>query len=422
MSKSQVDTIIVGAGYAGLSASYYLKQLGVEHLVFERGKVGESWRSQRWESFKLNTPNKINSLPGNHYPGNDPGAFYSVSELIPFLENYITTYDLPVFENSTVLSVEKPGGSGVFEVEVSQNGLTNHYTCGQVIVASGNLSEKNTPALSENISSAIMQLHTSEYRNPSQLKEGAVLVVGSGQSGCQIAEDLVAGGRKVYLSTSMVPRAPRRYRGKDIYDWLVDMKFFESRKEDISDPVMLLMKAPQFTGTGDGTKTISLQALAAKGVSILGKLERAEGNALFFQPNAVKHIKFADGFSKNVKDMIDGYIMKNQISATLPEVDVEDLPDMDASCASLSTWLNVEENNINTIIWTTGFGTNLDYIKLPVLDDQKNPKGKEGVSDFGGLYFIGWPWQRTRKSALLYGIKDDAEFISQKVFQYSKQS
>lgn len=303
INTTPLDVIIVGAGHAGLSASYYLKQLGLDHLVFERGRIGESWSSQRWDNFTLNTANKLNELPGSAYWGNDPDGFSSASSFVQSLEHYASTNQLPVVENTRVLSVEKSDVSDCFEVTVLQSDRIDQYACRQVILASGAMNEKKIPAFANAISPAIRQLHTSEYRHAAQLPDGAVLVVGSAQSGCQIAEDLADAGRTVYLSTSRVARIPRRYRGKDIMDWLTTLGFFDMRAEDVPDPAMLHLKTPQLTGNDGGQRSISLQSLARKGITILGKLENANGQTVSVHPNAPMHVAFADDFSRQVKGM-----------------------------------------------------------------------------------------------------------------------
>jgi putative flavoprotein involved in K+ transport len=217
----------------------------------------------------------------------------------------------------------------------------------------------------------------------------------------------------------MVARVPRRYRGKDIMMWLFETKFFDMRKEDIPDPAMLKMKAPQLTGVGR-TKTISLQSLAKKGATILGKLENAQDDNFFFQPNASMHVKFADTFSGKVKNMIDEYITKNQLNEPAHELDKEDMNDDEAICASDITSLNCKEKNISTMIWSTGFGADFSYIKLPVFDEEGNPKHYNGVSELEGLYFLGLQFLRARKSGLIYGAKEDAKFIAEKVYENSR--
>lgn len=418
MKNSILDVIIVGAGPAGLNASYWLKKKGLDHIVFERGKIGESWRSQRWHTFMLNSSNRLNALPDLHYFRDAPEGFCSSAQFVASLEDYAATFQLPIAENTPIHSIEKLEESGLFKVVVSQNDHIHTYYSGQVIIASGAQNEVKMPAFAKHISSGITQLHASEYRHADQLPEGNVLVTGSAQSGCQIAEDLMDAGRKVFLSTGMIARMPRRYHGKDIMDWLLEMKFFDVRPEEVADPKMLLMKAPQLTGVDGGRRTISLQALAKRGAIILGRMENAGENRLFFQPNAAMHVKFADDFSKKVKGMIDEFIMKNQLPNIPNEVDDADVPDENTSCATSITSLDVLEHDIKSIIWATGFSNNLSYIKLPILDEEGHPQHKEGISDIQGLYFLGFPWLRTRKSVLLCGIRDDAEFISEKVYNY----
>lgn len=417
MENTIYDVIVVGGGIAGLSASYHLKKYGLNHIVFERGKIGESWRSQRWDSFKLNSINKLNVLTGLVYRGNDENGFDGAGDYISSFEEYVSTFGLPVSEHSKVISIEKP--SDVFNVTVSKDGERRNYSARQVIIASGHASEISIPLFAKNIAADIKQFHASEYRNPEQLPEGAVLVVGSAQSGVQVSEDLADAGRKVFLSTSMVARVPRWYRGRDIMEWLIDLKFFEMRAEDIEDPKMLKMRPPQITGIGGSRYTISLQSLAKKGVTIVGKTENAEGQNVFFQQNAAMHVKFADQFSKKVKEMIDGFILKTQFNAESAEPDEGDRPDENASCASSLTSLNLNENNIRSIIWTTGFSGDFSYIKLPVFDNEGNLKQKDGMTVVPGLYFLGYPWLRGRKSVLIFGIKDDAQFVADRVYEQS---
>ena len=323
-----LDVIVVGAGHAGLCASYYLKNYGLEHLVFEREKIGESWRSQRWDSFRLNTLNRLNHLPEHADPALKPEEFATAKDLTASMENLVTKFRLPVKENSKVISIIKDDRSDQFSVSVSRDGQILEYQSRQVIIASGTMTETKIPKLAKSIPSYIKQYHTSEYKNSNQLPEGAVLVVGSAQSGIQIAEDLVDAGRKVFLATSKVARLPRRYRGKDIIDWMIQAKFFEMLKEDVQDP--------------------------------------------------------------------------------------DDLPDTNS--ASSITKLNFKENNISTIIWSIGFNYNFSYLNLPIFDEKGYPRYGDGVSpDIEGLYFIGFPWQQSRRSSILFGIKMDAEVICGRV-------
>src|SRR5688572_11589066 len=327
MKETVYDVIIVGAGYSGLCASYHLKKYGLNHVIFERGKIGESWRSQRWDSFHFNSTNKLNILPGEKEPG-DPDRFGMVPQFVSSLEQYVAKHQLPVAENSKVICIEKAGG--FFQVTVvSNNSIQKHFSK-QVLIASGAANEIRIPSIAKNISKDVKQLHTSEYKNANQIPPGAVLVVGGAQSGIQITEDLLHAGKKVFLSTSKVARIPRWYRGKDIFYWIMDAKFYDVKAEDIEDPDLLNLKPPHVSGTGTGKHSLSLQSLAKQGAVILGKLDGANESDVFFQPNAAQHVKFADEFSQRIKKMIDDHINENNLSAPLPHYDEADIPDADA--------------------------------------------------------------------------------------------
>ena len=419
MNASTLDVIVIGAGHAGLSISYHLKKLHLNHVVFEKDRIGYTWRNERWNSFKLNTPNKINLLPGQENVFSDPEGFCSASDFISFLEGYSRTFQLPVIENCKVLSVESIPDSKDFSVYVSQNDSERNYRSKQIVVASGAQNIKNIPSFAKNISHEILQLHTSEYRNASLLPDGAVLIVGSAQSGIQIAEDLINMGRKVFISTSQVSRVPRRYRGKDITDWLILTGFFDVRTIDVTDPQMITMKQPQVSTFGIRGHTISLQSLARNGAIILGKTEFADATTVFLQPDSESHIRYADESSKKVKEMINEYIQKSQLNSPQPEEDPADKPDETTASASTITTLNLIENKITSIIWTTGFTGDFSYLKLPVFNGNGIPKHHGGISDIEGLYFLGLPWLRKRKSGIILGIREDSEFLAETILAYS---
>ena len=414
MNGSILEVIIVGAGHAGLSASYYLKHLGLEHVVFERGKIGESWRSQRWDSFTMNTSNRLNVLPGFVYKGKKPDAFSSATEFVKSLEDYVSSFQLPVSENSTVLSIEKLAPNPYFTIRVSQdNEAVRTYNCWQVIIASGSMIIPNIPDFAKQISPSITQLHSSKYHNPGELPDGAILITGSAQSGCQLAEELLDAGRKVFLSTSKVPRIPRRYRGRDIMDWLIDTKFIER------DSKALLTGGcntePLLTGAGGLGHTLSLQSLIQKGVILLGRTENAMGDEVFFDNNVMDHIVFADEFSGKVKKSIDDFIQRTQVRVEEVTLDDADSP-YDSSILVSPSSVNLKDQDINTIVWATGFCGKYDYIKLPVLDPAGQPIHRQGVSPVDGLYFVDCSWQRNYKSNFVFGVKDDAGFVSNKVY------
>lgn len=415
MANSDLEVVVIGAGHAGLSISYHLKRLKMVHLVFEKGQIGNSWRTQRWDSFRLNTANNINLLPGQDQELSDPEGFSSASEYAGILARYSGTFQLPVSENSEVLSVEKLNDSNLFSLIVNEKGTINRFRSKQVVVASGGQNKKLIPVFSEYIMDGIIQIHASEFRNASMLPAGSVLVVGSAQSGLQIAEDLADNGRKVFISTSKVGRIPRRYRGKDIVDWLNLTGFMDIQTKEITDPLIFSTRQPQVSGTGLRGHTVSLQSLEKKGAVILGKIRSAGKFDVILEPDAAMNILFADNFSKKVKRMIDDFIDKNRMDSTPPEIDIDDIPDESASCASSVTSLNLIEKDIKTIIWSTGFCGDFSYLKFPVLDSTGGIKHICGVSDIEGLFFLGLPWLRKRKSGIILGIREDSEYIFEKI-------
>jgi putative flavoprotein involved in K+ transport len=420
MNDPVIDAVIVGAGHSGLAISHLLKKNGRNHVVLERGKIGESWLSQRWDTFKLNTANKLNLLPDEDLNELDPDGFCSAKKFVELLRSYAQTFDLPVSENCRVVSVERNQSTGLFSVHFEKNGIPEVLLCKAVIIASGGQNEKKIPSCAAAISTDVVQLHAAEYRNASQLPEGSVLVVGSAQSGVQVAEDMVEAGRKVFLCTSKVGRIPRRYRGKDMVDWLDETGFYNVRTEQ-AEPQVIQMKVPQVSGVGKQGHTVSLQSLAQRGAVILGKIERAEDNLIYLQPNAAEHVRFGDEFSEKVKSMIDGYIEKSGQHAPPPEFDAADVSDRSAACASTLSTLDLKQNHITSLIWTTGFGSDLSYLNLPVLNVDGSLKHRQGISAVDGLFFLGFPWLRSRKSGIIYGAKEDAAFISAKVEEFLKQ-
>jgi putative flavoprotein involved in K+ transport len=415
MNGSILEVIIVGAGHAGLSASYYLKHLGLEHVVFERAKIGESWRSQRWDSFTMNTSNRLNVLPGFIYKGKKPEAYSTATEFVKSLEDYVSKFQLPVSENSSVLSIEKLQPNPYYTVTVSQdNEGIRTYNCWQVVIASGSMNIPYIPAFSKQISPSITQIHSSAYRNPYQLPDGAVLIAGSAQSGCQLAEELLDSGRKVFLSTSKVPRIPRRYRGKDIMDWLIETKFIEADSTTLKSGGCTIPE-PLLTGAGGLGHTLSLQSLVQKGAVLLGRTEDASAGEIFFENNIMDHITFADEYSEKVKKTIDEFIKRNQVRAEDVIIDEADMPYADGTVTSPSS-IDLKEHDITSIVWATGFGGKYDYIKLPVLDSNGQPIHQQGVSPVEGIYFVDCSWQRNHKSNFVFGIKHEAGFVSSKVY------
>lgn len=409
----ELDAVVVGAGQAGLGLSYYLTRDRLQHIVLERGRIGETWLSQRWESFKLNTPNLMNALPGFPYDGPEPHAFCESSELVGYFQRYVKEFQLPVQTGARVFSVKQAENDERYIIETENNGQVEEPIFSRsIIIASGVQNVPRYPPLKTQIPPRITQLHTAHYRSASALPAGAVVVVGSGQSGCQIVEDLLSAGRTVYLCTSKVGRVPRHYRGRDLLEWWVDMKNLDITYDSLADKSISRAAQPQISGVGPYGHTLSLQRLARQGAVVLGHLQDVEASSLVLSDDAAANIRFADEFSRQTKEGIDTFVKNKGITAPQPEDDPADMPDSLAECASPQQRLNLHQADVSTIIWATGFKPDLNWIHLPVLDAEGKLLHQRGVSPLRGLYFIGFPWLISRKSGIIYGVKEDAHFIA----------
>ena len=399
----KIETIIVGGGQAGLATSYHLKQLQREHIVFEQAeKPGHAWRVDRWDSFTLVLPNWTIQIPGAHYDGNDPDGFLTKAEIIAYFEQYVEQFDLPVRFNTTVLEVAPLADGSGYQVKTS--GGT--YQATNVVIATGSFQKPKIPAFSANIPADILQLHSGHYRNPNQLPEGAVLVVGSGQSGMQIAEELYQSGRPVYLCIGAAPRIPRRYRGRDTIGWLVDTGFFGQTVDTLPSPKARLGGNPQLSGK-DGGHSLSLHQFARDGVTLLGHLAGAQDGKVLLKPDLKETLAKVDQAEKNIIGMIDRYIEANGISA--PQETVPDL--QDGYAAEVITEFDLKAANINTIIWAIGYTADYSLVKLPITDEDGFAIQQRGITQYPGLYFVGMNWLYSRQSTALLGVNEDVEYV-----------
>ncbi|MBL8103650.1 MAG: NAD(P)-binding domain-containing protein [Anaerolineales bacterium] len=399
----KIETIIIGGGQAGLSTSYHLKQLGREHVVFEAAdKPAHAWRDDRWDSFTLVTPNWTIQLPGARYDGNDPDGYLPKEEIVAYFEHYIEKYDLPVRFKTSVLEVAQLENGSGYQVKTS-GGI---FQAKNVVIATGSFQKPKIPAYSANIPAEILQLHSGHYRNPNQLPNGAVLVVGSGQSGMQIAEELYQSGRKIYLSTGFAPRAPRWYRNRDVFAWLVDTGFFEQTPDKLPTLKARFGANPQLSGK-DGGHSLNLHQFARDGVALLGHIADAHSGKVKFKPDLKENLARTDKAEKDICAMIDKYIEANKFDA--PQETLSEL--QDGYSAEIITELDLKSANINTIIWAMGYAFDYNLVKLPVTDEDGFPVTQRGVTQYTGLYFVGMNWLSKRKSTLLLGVNEDVEHI-----------
>jgi putative flavoprotein involved in K+ transport len=406
--RTYVNTLIVGGGQAGLAVSYYLSEQGREHLVLEQSnKPAEAWRNHRWDSFTLNTPNWQTRLPGAEYSGADPDGFMARDEVVAYLERYVAQFHLPVRYGVRVGRVVRDETSGLYRIRTSDGRC---IAARNVVVATGLYQTPKLPKFSSALPSDIRQIHSDAYRNPAQLLPGAVLVVGSAQSGAQIAEELYQAGKTVYLAVGRAGRVPRRYRGKDANWWSERLGLYDRTVDQLPSPRAKFAGKPHISGT-QGGHTLNLHQFARDGVTLLGHLQGVEDGKLKLAPDLWDSLASADAHEAAFVESIDDYIARTGTRA--PE---EVLPALrDGFRIPPVIELDLKLSGIGNVIWATSYACDFSLVKLPVLDADGFPIQAAGMSAYPGLYFVGLPWLPTAKTGLLYGVGDNACFIAQTI-------
>jgi putative flavoprotein involved in K+ transport len=372
-------------------------------ILEQAEQAGNAWRNSRWDSFALLTPNWSLQMPGAEYQGSDPDGFLLRDEIVAYFENYVKRFNLPVRYGVQVTAVEHLISNNKYQV--TTNGEI--FRADHIVVATGLFQGPKKPAFAANLSSKIMQLHSGEYRNPLLLPDGAVLVVGSAQSGCQIAEELYESGRKVYLCVGSAGRAPRRYRGRDVFYWLKQAGFFDRTVDKLPSPKAKFSGNPHLSGR-DGGHTINLHQFVRDGVQLLGRIAGAENNKIMLADDLHESLAKVDKFEADIIKIIDEFIAKNGIDAPS-----ESLPDLrDGYAVESIRELDLASKGITTIIWALGYTFDFSLVKLPVTDNDGYPIQQRGVTDYPGLYFVGMPWLHKYKSGLLAGVAEDAAYIA----------
>jgi putative flavoprotein involved in K+ transport len=397
--------LIVGGGQAGLSMSYCLKRLGIDHVVLEKHRIGYEWRARRWDSFCLVTPNWQCRLPGFPYAGPDPTGFMLKDDIVKYLEDYARSFHPPVVEgvSATALRAAPAGG---FELETSAGACH----ADRVVVATGGYHVPSIPRLAERLPDEITQLHASAYRNPSALPPGGVLVVGSGQSGCQIAEDLHLAGRRVHLCLGGAPRTARRYRGRDVVEWLEDMGYYNMPVHEHPLKERVRAKANHYVTGRDGGRDIDLRQRAKEGMRLYGRLIDVRGGRLVLAADLRQNLDQADAVAESIKTTIDKFISARGIEAPTEGRYVPVWEPTEEARA-----LDLASAGITSVIWSTGFRTDYGWIEVPIFDGRGYPVHKRGVTAAEGLYFLGLPWLHTWGSGRFSGVAADASFLAERI-------
>ena len=399
--NQKIDTIVVGGGQAGLSVSWHLKHVGREHLVLDRGKIGDTWR-RRWDSFCLVTPNCYCQLPGYPYDGDEPEGFMLRDDIVAYIERFAESFEPPYRGGVEVRRVALSGNEGRFSVETSQG----EFVSNNVIISIGTHQHPNIPAWGDKLADDILRLHTRDYRNPAQLPDGAVLVVGSGQSGCQVVEDLLGAGREAHLCVGKAGRLPRRYRGRDIIHWLVDAGRYQVPVDEHPKGRAIRFAAHEHLSGRDGGRTIDLRRLALDGVKLHGHLVDAQGYQVNLADDLAENMDAIDEDCREALARIDDYIAESGTVA--PQ---NDLPTFDWQPAPESSVIDLKQAGITSVIYATGFHYDFNWVDLPIFDERGYPRYERGVTELPGLYFVGLHWQYTSGSGLFYQVGRDAKYV-----------
>ena len=395
MQTERNETLVIGGGQAGLTMSHRLKQRRLSHLVLERHRVAERWRSERWDGLRFQFPNWSVQLPEFAFPHDDPDAFAATGEILKFIEDYAAFVDPPIRCGVAVTRLCRDGDG--FLAETKDGAITAK----NVVIATGPYQRPIQPDLLRD-EAGLFQVHAGGYANPQQLPNGAVLVIGGGASGAQIADELCRAGRRVLLAIGQHTRMPRRYRSRDLTWWFEKLRLFDMLPEQ-RGPVRV---NPSITGAYGG-RTIDFRAFAAEGITLLGRVTAARDGVVEIADGLADHLAQADLGYSVLLDAMDDYVRRRGLD--LPDDPAARAKRPDPPCVTAPIRrLDLRADNINAVIWATGYGLDFGWIDIPVFDANGEPQHRRGVSEVPGLYFLGLQWLSRMKSAFLSGVGDDA--------------
>jgi putative flavoprotein involved in K+ transport len=397
MLPEHVETLIVGGGQAGLTMSHMLSQRDCPHLVLERGRIGERWRSERWDGLRFQFPNSSVKLPDFPFRHAQPDGFATSGEIVDFLDAYAAVVQPPIRCGVEVTALRRDAGGKRFAAATS----SGFITANNVVIASGPYQRPIIPDIVlEDID--ILQIHSSAYKGPGQLPTGTVLIVGSGASGAQIAEELARADRRVYLSLGRHRRMPRRYRGHDLIWWLSEMGLDQTPVERRGPDATL----PLITGAYGG-HTIDLREFAAQGIFLVGRLQSASMGIVHFAEDLLASLAFGDAAYNAFLQKVDVYIAQNRMHLPAEPAARAIIPDPPCVVEPIRQ-LDSRAVNLSAIIWATGYAYDFHWIELPVLSARGEPIHEQGVAAVPGIYFLGLPWLTKMSSSFLSGVGDDA--------------
>ena len=394
MEKSTVA--VIGAGQAGLAMSNCLTGRSIDHVVIERGEVANSWRTERWDSLRLLTPNWMTRLPGHSYRGADPDGYMTAGEVAAFLDGYRSSSAAPVRTNTAVESVRTVDGG--FRIDTSQGPLRTRA----VVVATGAFSNPRVPSVAAELPPHVRQLTPTEYRNPDRIGDGRVLVVGASASGAQIAQELAASGREVTLAVGEHVRVPRSYRGMDIHWWMDAIGLLDERYENLED-IARARRVPSLQLVGSPEKRdLDLNSLHAEGIRLVGRLAGVSGDSLQFSGSFANVVALADLKLGRLLDSIDDYASARGLDSEIPE------PDRPARTAVPAPPTTLRATDFETVVWATGHRAGYPWLEADLLDRKGSIVHDGGVMARPGMYVLGLPFMRRRKSSFLDGVGFDA--------------
>ncbi|MAQ78898.1 MAG: FAD-dependent oxidoreductase [Rhodospirillaceae bacterium] len=409
MKSTKTDVIVIGAGQAGLATSYYLTKAEIKHLILERGSIANAWKNERWDSFCLVTPNWTINLPGALDDTVDPEGFMNKNEFVKILENWAKSFQAPVVEGICVNELTKTGNG--FKI-ITDSG---NFFANQVIIATATYQRPKIPQVFSNLDCECELKTVIDYKNPDSLREGGVLVVGSGQSGCQIAEELNNAGCSTYLSIGHTGRLPRRYRGADCIKWQLEMGWLDRCADFLDDPKKRFSGDPHLSGKNGGY-TLSLHELRSSGVTLLGRIKSVDGSVLKFRKDVNSAIEASDKYAKEFRRSVDEFIENSGQTVPSPTgLELNGEPEDGSLQLEIIEQLDLSSENISTVIVATGFEFDFSWVKFPVLDETGYPKTNRGMTIIPGLYFMGLNWMYKRKSGIIFGVAEDAEYIVERV-------